>query len=486
MTDATLPLDAPVIVGFGVTGQAVAAALVKRGFVPTVVEDRPKPSTGEQAEALGVELIAAPSAVALEQVVLSASALLPSPGVPDHHPAFQLAAEHGVPILSEFDLAHQWDDRPIVAITGTNGKTTVTMMVTEALVTSGRRAEAVGNTEVPLVAAIDDPSTEVFVVEASSFRLGHSRRFSPTVAAWLNFAPDHLDAHVSLEAYEQAKASIWSHLPEGALVVANADDPVVTGHLDRVDRSRVEVQRFSMTEPVEWRLEPASAPLAEATLVGPEGPLVAVADLPRRQPHDVANALAASAIALGGGATAEGVVAMLRGFIGLPHRLEFLGSADGVAWYNDSKATVPHATVVAVSGFDSVVLIAGGRNKGLSMAMLASTVPPVRAVVATGDAADEIATVFGPKVPVERATSMDEAVELARGLAGPGDVVVLSPACTSFDWYANYGERGRHFVELVKAKILTGSQSGSRTPKDAGQVADQADDQTREQGVLGR
>ena len=448
------PIGAPLLVGFGVTGRAVARALVDRGFSPVVVDDRPNPESEEAATAMGLHLVGAPSEAQLDELLNSASALLPSPGLPDHHPAFGLARAHGVPVLSEFDLARVWDARPILAITGTNGKTTVTMMVTEILNRSGIRAEAVGNTDVPLVAAIDDPSIETFVVEASSFRLAHSRRFSPRVAAWLNFAPDHLDAHHSLEAYEQAKASIWSHLTDGSVAIANADDPVVMAHAASIDTGSIRLERFSLTERVEWSVDRPGGDLASAALHGPDGPFLTVAELKRSQPHDVANALAAAAIARSGGASLDAIAGTLATFAGLPHRLEPIGTADGVTWYNDSKATVPHATVVAVAGFDSVVLIAGGKNKGLAMDSLASTVPPVRAVVATGAAAEEITAVFDSLVPVDRADSMEQAVDLARKFARPGDVVVLSPACTSFDWYANYGERGRDFTRLVHEKVL--------------------------------
>ena len=168
-------------------------------------------------------------------------------------------------------------------------------MVTDALQRSGRSAAAVGNTEIPLVTALDDASVEVFVVEASSFRLGHSQRFSPTVAAWLNFAPDHLDAHASLAAYEAAKASIWAHLGAEATVVANADDPVVMAHVPPERR----VVTFSMSRPdADWRL-------VDGHLVGPDGPLVAIDRLLRAQPHDLANGLAVAAIALEAGATRE-------------------------------------------------------------------------------------------------------------------------------------------------------------------------------------
>ena len=287
-------LEAPLVVGFGVTGRAVAKALIARGHRPMVVDDRPGPESAAAAAAMDLELLGAPSESELSGAVAVASALLPSPGLPDHHPAFRLAREHDVPVLSEFDLARLWDDRPMLAITGTNGKTTVTMMVTEMLNQSGRRAEAVGNTEVPLVAAIDDPTIEIFVVEASSFRLGHSRRFTPSVAAWLNFAPDHLDAHASLDAYEQAKASIWDELADGGLAVANADDPVVMSHAAKLDDRSVRVERFSLIDAVEWRVEASTAGLGHE-LCGPDGPFLAVSELKRAQPHDVANALAASA-----------------------------------------------------------------------------------------------------------------------------------------------------------------------------------------------
>ena len=370
--------------------------------------------------------------------------------MPDHHPSFALAAERGVGVRSEFDLARAWDDRPVVAITGTNGKTTVTMMVTDALEAGSVRAEAVGNTEVPLVRAIDDPTTEVFVVEASSFRLAHSACFRPRVATWLNFAPDHLDAHASLAAYEAAKASIWAGIgggEQGAVAVANADDEVVMAHArPLIDRSAT-VHTFSIAGPADWCVR-------DGDLVGPDGPFAAVSDLKRRQPHDLANALAVAATATAAGGPLAGVVTAVTSFDGLAHRLEFLGSRDGIDWYNDSKATVPHATVAAVGGFGSVVLIAGGKNKGLSLDPLRETVPPVRAVVAVGDAGPEVSAVYDGLVPVEPASSMVDAIRAARSLAEAGDAVLLSPACTSFDWYPNYVERGLDFSALVRSEVL--------------------------------
>lgn len=463
--DAVLDLRAPLIVGFGVTSQAVAAALVARGHRPVVVEDRPTEAHRVAASGLGIALIEAPQPDDLADAVSEASLLLPSPGVPDHHPVFALARTAGLAMASEFDLAQLWDDRPVAAITGTNGKTTVTMMVADALERSGRRAEPVGNTETPFVQSIDDPDVAVFVVEASSFRLAHSASFRPDVAAWLNFAPDHLDAHASLDDYEQAKASIWADLGPESTVVSNLDDPVVAGHADAVRAAGTAVQSFSTltgqdgdgTGP-SWWVDRSGDPV----LVGPDGPLLAVSELRRQQPHDVSNALATAAIATAAGATSEGIVETLRSFEGLAHRLELLGTWDDVTWYNDSKATVPHATVAAVGGFDSVVLIAGGRSKGLSFEPLRQTVPPVSSVVGIGEAAGEIAAVYRGLAPVIPAETMAEAITTARDLATAGDVVLLSPACASFDWYPNYVQRGLDFSRLVAELIGGGSTETER------------------------
>src|SRR4029450_10549977 len=175
--------------------------------------------------AVGRDVVAAPAADELVALVAAAEAVLPAPGLPARHPVFALARAAGVPVLSEFDLASWWGDRPLLAVTGTDGKTTVTTLVRDMLVASGRAAVAVGNTPVPLVAAIDDPGTDVFVVEASSFRLEHSQRFAPAVGTWLNFAPDHLDSHPDMASYEAAKARIWRDQTADQVAVGNAAEP---------------------------------------------------------------------------------------------------------------------------------------------------------------------------------------------------------------------------------------------------------------------
>ena len=443
----TAPL---LVVGLGVTGEAVARALVRRGHDVVVVEDHATDRKRRVAESIGVDLVVAPDDARLGSLVTDAAAVLPSPGVPDAHPVFAAARNAGVPVRSEFDLAREWDDRPLVAITGTNGKTTVTTLVTEMLARSGLRAVAAGNTDVPLVTAIDDPATQVFVVEASSFRLGHTERFAPAVATWLNFAPDHLDVHASLAVYEAAKARIWADQAPDDLAVANADDPVVAAHhgpARRVVFSTCEDRGFH---------------LAGTDLVTDDGTfLVEVGDLWRAFPHDVANALAAAATALGAGAALDAVRATLTGFTGMHHRVELVVERAGVRFYDDSKATAPHAVAAALAAFDSVVLIAGGRNKGIDLSPLAADLARVRAVVAIGDAAAEVEGAFVGRRPVEIATSMDDAVRRAATLAEPGDAVLLSPGCASFDWYSSYEERGDDFARAVRALALSESPSAS-------------------------
>ncbi len=395
---------------------------------------------------MGVELIEAPDRAALGALVAEAGVLLPSPGVPDHHPVFELALELGVAVESEFDLAARFDGRPVVAVTGTDGKTTVTTMVTQMLNRSGIPAVAAGNTELPLVAAIEQSDAAVFVVEASSFRLGHSRSFAPAVATWLNFGADHQDAHGSIEAYESAKAKIWAHLPESAVEVANADDPVVMAHLDR---SR-NVVTFGTGG--DYRVD-------GGVLRARDEELVAVDELPRALPHDLSNALASAATAASAGAGTDAIREVLRTFPGLPHRVELVVESGGVRWYDDSKATAPHATLSAVRAFESVVLVAGGRNKGLDLEVLGDLRDRLRAVVAIGEAAGELGEVFEGVVPFSVAESMREAVEQAGLAARPGDAVILSPACASFDWYGSYADRGDDFRCSVLA--LVGDETGA-------------------------
>ena len=437
-----VPHDA-LVVGLAVTGAAVARRLLERGHHVLACDDRPGPAAHRAAAELGLDLVVAPTEARLDGLVRSVGVVLPSPGVPAHHPVFASAARAGVPLWSEFELAARWSDLPVVAVTGTNGKTTVTTLVTAMLSRAGRRVTAAGNTDVPLVDVLDAP-LDVVVVEASSFRLQLTESFHPRVAAWLNVAEDHLDWHASAADYIAAKARIWANLGDGDVAVANLDDPVVA----EAARALPTVRWFSLLVPTDWWWDRAGG-----RLVGPGGTLVAVDELPRCLPHDLANALAASACAVEAGADTDDCASVLREFVGLKHRMALIGEGDGVRWFDDSKATTPASVLAAVGGFRSVVLIAGGRNKGLDLTALASSAPPVRAVIAIGESAEAVADAFAPTgVRVVSATSMAEAVALAAGLARPGDAVLLSPGCASFDWYPDYTKRGDDFTRLVQAQ----------------------------------
>jgi UDP-N-acetylmuramoylalanine--D-glutamate ligase len=439
--------DAPIVpvralvLGLGVMGCATVRALVEHGSQVTVTDDRLGAEGAVTAEELGATWVDPPASWA--ELVADHDGVVPSPGVPERHPVFAAARAAGVPVRSEFDLAAAWDHRPVAMITGTNGKTTVTTLVTEMLVASGIAAVPAGNVEVPLVAAIEDPAPQAFVVEASSFRLTFATAHRPVAACWLNFAPDHLDVHLDLQGYEDAKAQIWANHAGGGIAIANADDPVVLARAPQGERT----QTFGLGPAADWRV-------ADGRLVGPDGiDLLGVDELSRDLPHDRSNALAAAATAHAAGASLEGIRTALRAFRSLPHRVELVGEAGGVRWYDDSKATAPHATVAALSGFASAVLIAGGRNKGLALDDLGQLAPHLRGVVAIGEAADEVALAFDGRVPVTTAGSMADAVDAARALAQPGDAVVLSPACASFDWYGSYAERGDDFQRHVRAAI---------------------------------
>ena len=447
--DDLTPGEGPVlVVGMGVTGCAVAAALAVRGHEVTAADDRPDAAAAAAASvgAAPIEIHDATDTDVLGSLVSEAAAVVPAPGVPPRHPSYVLADASGVPVLSELDLAAQWDCRPMAAITGTNGKTTVTVLVERMLNRSGITAVGAGNTDIALVDALDR-DVDAFVVEASSFRLHRARRFAPAVAAWLNLAPDHLDWHADLRDYAASKARIWAAQGPDDIAVAPFGDADIEPWTSAI-RSRL------VTFPAPGQLDaPADVRYEHGVLTAHHTALVSATALPRRRPHDLSNAAAAAAVALGMGASADAVVEELEQFDGLPHRLAPAGRVGGVTFHNDSKATAPHATVAALRGFSDAVLIAGGRNKGLDLGELGAVASHLRGVVAIGDAAAEVTACFsGPAsahISLATASSMPEAVETAYRMAQPAGDVVLSPGCASFDWYTGYGERGERFVAAV-------------------------------------
>ncbi len=441
-----------VVLGLGVTGRAIALHLLAIGVSFAVLVDDARPDESEWAAAHAVELVTGARSAAAVARAAAATMLVPSPGVPESHPALAAAIAAGVPVRSEIDLAAELARVPIVAVTGTNGKTSVTTLITDMLLASGVRAESAGNIGRPLIEAVHD-DVDVIVAEVSSFQLRFTPTFAPRVAVYLNVAEDHLDWHGSFEAYARAKAGIFAHQVPGDVLVYNADDALVH-----------DLARGAPARRVGFSVDPDATSgfrLAQGELLDADSrALVRVEELRATAPYEVANVLAAAAAALEAGATSDGVRISAANFERLPHRARFVGKAGGVTFVDDSKATNPHATRAAVQAYDSVVLIAGGRNKGLDLSRLRPVAPNLRAVVAIGEAAPEVEAAFGDLVPVERAASMRAAVRCAASRAEAGDTVLLSPACASFDWYSGYAERGDDFATEVGRLIREEGDDG--------------------------
>lgn len=436
------------VYGLAVAGESTVRALLRRGIEVVVADDDVDDRRRALAAELGVELLDRPDPDTLAEVISGCELVSPAPGVPETHAVVSAASGAGVELVSEIELAHRWEQdrpggpRPMLAITGTDGKTTTTLLAVEMLRAAGLRTIDAGNTSTPLVDAIE-MDLDAFVVECTSFRLAWTPTFRAEGAAWLNLAPDHLNWHRSMSSYEAAKAQVWAHQRPDDVAVGFVDDPVVIRRLREAPGRKVTFGAAGADYHVDTRGE-------ERRLVGPAGTIALVSAMKRSLPHDLTNALAASALVLETGlADAEAIAEALASFTGPPHRLEHVGTWNDVAWYNDSKATTPHAAAAAVRSFEHLVLIAGGYDKGVDLAAMAADTTGVEAVIATGDTADRIVAAFRGVAVVEVVADLEEAVERASQLARPGATVLLSPGCASFDRYSGFEARGDHFRSLV-------------------------------------
>jgi len=441
--------------GLAITGRAVAEAFTRRGYDVRVADDAPTDEHARFAAGIGAPVHDVSTAEGIAGFLAGVDLLVPAPGVPPHSPVIVAAVSAGVPVRSEIDVAHEWEQarahggRPVLGVTGTDGKTTTTMIAAHLLRSAGLRAEEVGNTDIPFMAAVDDDDIDVFVVECSSFRLQYTESFRCHAAVWLNFAPDHLDWHPSLGHYRAAKERIWAHTRPTDVAVAPFADPSI---VEAAGRSGARVVTFGL-EHGEYRVD-------GGRLVGPGGSLCPVGAMWRSMPHDITNSLAAAALVLESGLVPVASIAeALASFEPAHHRIELVGTFGGSQWYDDSKATSPHAALTAIRAFDRLVLIAGGRNKDLDLSEMASEPQRMHGIVAMGDDAELVARAFEGVCEVRRADSMAEAVSHAAALAEPGVPVVLSPGCTSYDWYRNYNERGDDYQSKVRRHF--GEEAGS-------------------------
>jgi UDP-N-acetylmuramoylalanine--D-glutamate ligase len=442
-----------VVVGLAETGAAVTRRLRVEGHEVTVVEDAPHASArygarAAEARAHGATVVEVPAAAEAAALGRAADLVVPSPLVRPGHPVITAAVAAGAPVRSEIDVAAERATAPIVAVTGTNGKTTVTSMIVAMLEASGRRAIPAGNIGRPLIDAIGD-DVDVIVAEVSSFQLEFAETFRPRVAVLLAITPDHLDWHGSFERYVAAKARITEHQEPSDLIVFDADDARASEVASASRARRVGVSGRADA--------PGCFRVVADVLVCPDGSeIVPLAGMRRALLHDRTNGLAAAAAAFEAGASTAGVRGALGSYATMPHRVALVGEANWVRWYDDSKATNPDATLRALGSFESVVLLAGGRNKGLDLGVLAREAGRLRGLVAFGEARDELVAAFRslPGDRVVTAASMHDAVRAAREFAKPGDVVLLSPACASFDMYEHYGARGDDFAAEVRAQAL--------------------------------
>jgi UDP-N-acetylmuramoylalanine--D-glutamate ligase len=428
------------VLGLGRSGTSAANFCAARGARVVAADERPVEAlAGVGALAPGIQTAVGgpfPDPAGFDLVV-------PSPGVPPAR--YRTRARR---VWGDVEIAYRALPVPIVAVTGTNGKSTTTCLVEALLRGAGLRARAAGNLGEPALELVGLP-LDVAVLEVSSFQLETTESFRPRVAVILNITPDHLDRHGSFAAYREAKARILANQQPEDAAVLNVGDPEVRALADRVRGRSVPFRIGAPLERGAW-LD------AEAVvLCGDAGPAqrVSLAGLRLRGLHNRENAVAALAAVWAAGADVARAAAALPSFRGLPHRMEEVARIGGVAFVNDSKATNPGAAHAALAGAGApVVWIAGGRGKGLDFAELADTAAKTaRAAVLIGEAADSLRDALGARIETRMAASLEEAVGVAAALAQPGDVVLLAPACASFDQFRNFEDRGERFRTAVAA-----------------------------------
>jgi UDP-N-acetylmuramoylalanine--D-glutamate ligase len=443
------------ILGLGRSGEAVVDwALARPGHGPedvAVFVEHDTPASRTAADAVrrrGVEVSLGVSGIGGGAFAL----IVASPGIAPRRPLMVDALAALAPVISELELAFQVAAAPFVAVTGTNGKTTTTALLEHLLRAGGVEARAAGNIGRPaLEVARETPQGGVIVAECSSFQLALTLDFHPRVAILLNVTPDHLDWHGSMEEYAAAKLRVFANQEEGDTAIVDADDPGASAAIARGAVGRGRLLRVTAGAGGDARLDDGT--LVVDAGAGPDR-LVRADEMQIRGAHNVANALAASAAALALGVGAEAVRGGLRSFAPIEHRLEPVATIDGVLYVNDSKATNPDAVLKALTAFDGrrLLVLLGGRNKGNDFRELARACG-VRCGICVlyGEARDELEAAFESEgAPFALAQTMADAVEVAVAAAAPGDVVLLSPACASFDEFADFEDRGRRFTAAIR------------------------------------
>jgi len=442
------------VLGLSRSGIAAARLLTTKGAVVLANDRRPLAELDDQARGLDAELVTGshPSSLARK-----ADWVVASPGVPPDNPIVAEALARGIPIWSELELGYRHAKGSIIAVTGTKGKSTTATLIRDIVSLSGRRVKLVGNIGTPFCAEVDDSTTDtIFVVEASSFQLQYIDRFRPDIAVLLDVSPDHLDWHPSFDDYVAAKARIFENqTADDTAVVFGGNQLTVT----MASRNKSRKVFFSLD------CLPDRVPHfhADGTWIvrhadDEKDPFASFDRFPLPGRHNRENAMAASAAAFLVGASGDDAEAAFEQFEGLPHALEKVADIAGVRYYNDSRATNIQAVRAAVSSFETpILLILGGRFKGGDFRELRDVVQRhVKRAFAIGESKDLIAAALDGAAPLETCRDLDEAVGKAHAQALSGDVVLLSPAGSSFDMFRDYQERGERFRALVSG--LSGEQ----------------------------
>lgn len=440
------------IFGLGRSGFSMARFLAAKGYtVKATDKDPAKKTLAPELHRLGID-----TQIGFHDAdtFIRAGAIVVSPGIPLNHPDLQQAHAAGVPLFGDLDIFNMYNKTPVVAITGTNGKTTVTTLVRDMLEASGISTFMGGNIGTPLVEyLLSGTPARMVVAEISSFQLDLARNFTPDIAVLLNISPDHLDRYKGMDEYCRSKWSIFRHQTSAHTAIVNAD---MTDICPARPKPASRILEFSSTPET---LIHQGAKVENQTIflnlpeTGVSHPAQINCENRVKVPgiHNLENIAAAALATLCAGGTLPGILAAVRAFNGLPHRLTFVSEIKGIQFYNDSKATNTDAVIRALNCFTQpVVLILGGREKDTDFMLLKPALKAVRQLIAMGEAAEHIHELFSRDFPVKRVPDMKAAVTMAHAAAKPGDVVLLSPACASFDMFENYAARGDAFTRHVR------------------------------------
>ena len=438
------------VVGLGKSGLAAALFLRRRGAQVTVSDIRSAEALAKDIPALLEEGINVEAGGHGLLTFRRQDLIVVSPGVPLDTPELVQVRNFGLPIIGELELAARFLKGKTLAITGSNGKTTTTTLVGEILKSAGLPTLVAGNIGVPVISLIDDSTDDTWsVLEVSSFQLETTREFHPRIAVILNITPDHLDRHGSFENYALAKERIFAAQDESDLVVLNEDNPRAAAS---ASRSKARVYWFSLEHPVpQGAWVDGGQILFRASIDAPVETVMPLNAIPLKGEHNVENVLGAVCASRLAGATPQVIRRAVENFKAVEHRLEYVATINGVEFYNDSKATNVDATAKAIAAFPGGIhLILGGKDKNSDYTLLSDLLRArVKAVYTIGAAAEKIESHLRGVVSLHSCETLDKAVATAAAAAHPGDIVLLAPACSSFDQFESYEHRGRIFKELV-------------------------------------